>query len=76
MYGPDARDVLIETLQRELDVRNREVARLHDVIGQQAIAIERATAALSAGPSTTTTTTPADPPPRRGFWSWVLGRER
>lgn len=35
VYGPDPRDTLIETLQRELDLRNREVARLHEVIGRQ-----------------------------------------
>lgn len=48
VYGPDPRDTLIEALQRELELRNREVTRLHDVIGQQAHAIERATAALPA----------------------------
>ncbi|MGI8403783.1 MAG: hypothetical protein ACR2OE_03270 [Thermomicrobiales bacterium] len=76
IYGPDPRDALIETLQRELDLRNREVARLHDVVGQQAVAIEHATAALSAGPTTSKTPPPADPPmqlePRRGFWAWFL----
>lgn len=48
VYGPDPRDSLIEALQRELELRNREVARLHEVIGQRAQAIERATAALPA----------------------------
>lgn len=70
LYGPDPRDTLIEALQRELDLRNREVARLHDIIGQQAQAIERTAAALPFGPITT----PADPPTRRGFWAWLLGR--
>jgi hypothetical protein len=48
VYGPDPRDTLIEALQRELDLRNREVARLHEVMGRQALAIESATAALPA----------------------------
>jgi hypothetical protein len=36
IYGPGPRDVLIDTLQRELAEHNREIHRLHDVIGQQA----------------------------------------
>lgn len=48
VYGPDPLDALIETLQRELDLRNREVARLHEVVGRQAMAIETATAAIPA----------------------------
>lgn len=76
IYGPDPRDTLIETLQRELHIRNREVARLHEVIGQQAVAIDRTTAALAAGPTTTPPPEPsADSLPRRGFWSWLLGRK-
>ncbi len=75
VYGPDPRDTLIETLQRELELRNREVSRLHDVIGQQALAIDHATAVLSAG--TSITPPPAsstDPPTRQGFWAWLLGK--
>ena len=76
MYGPDLRDTLIETLQRELELRNREVARLHDVIGQQAAAIERAASAPPTGPNVAASpASPADPPARRGFWAWLLGRE-
>lgn len=48
----------IETLQRELELRNREIARLHEVIAHQAQAIERATAAIPASVST-----PAEQPP-------------
>lgn len=79
MYGPDAHDMLIDTLQRGLELRNQEVARLHDVIAQQAQAIERATAALTAGSSTTTPPPSADPPvqpeARRGFCAWLLELE-
>lgn len=39
VYGPDPRGTLIETLQRELELRNREIARMHDVVGYQARAI-------------------------------------
>lgn len=67
--GPDDRELGVILL----DLRNREVARLHDIIGQQAI--ERTTAALAVGP--TTTPPPADLPAqrgvRRGFWAWLLG---
>lgn len=61
VYGPDPRDTLIETLQHELELRNREVARLHDVIGQQAVAIDRTTAALAAGPTATRQDAPESP---------------
>jgi hypothetical protein len=47
--GPDPRDMLIETLQRELDLRNQEITRLHTVVERQAGAIEQiAAAALPA----------------------------
>jgi hypothetical protein len=73
IYGPDPRDVLIDTLQRELAERNREIHRLHDVIGQQAQAITQATAALPATvePSPTRegdTTTEKD---STGFWATI-----
>lgn len=41
---------LIETLQHELEVRNQEIARLHDVVTAQARAIERVTAAMPVLP--------------------------
>lgn len=50
------REELIETLRHELALRNREVARLHEVIATQAKTIEVATAALPA------TTPPVEPP--------------
>lgn len=43
--GPDPRDTLIETLQRELDLRNQEITRLHTVVERQAGAIEQIAAA-------------------------------
>jgi hypothetical protein len=42
---------LIATLQRELELRNQEIARLHTVVESQARAIEQTTAALSTLPS-------------------------
>lgn len=89
VYGPDLRDTLIETLQRELDLRNREVARLHEVIGRQAMAIETATAAIPAkttrqdAPGSTEagqqvsgdlSEVPTPQDRRRSFWDWLLGR--
>jgi hypothetical protein len=43
-----AQGELIATLQRELELRNQEVARLHTVVERQALALERAAAALPA----------------------------
>lgn len=43
--GPDPRDTLIEILQRELDLRNQEITRLHTVVERQAGAIEQIAAA-------------------------------
>lgn len=37
---------LIATLQRELELRNQEIARLHEVVERQALALERTAAAL------------------------------
>lgn len=42
------REELVATLRQELALRNREIARLHEVIVSQAKAIEVATAALPA----------------------------
>lgn len=74
---PD-RDVLLETLQRELELRNREITRLHEVVAYQAQAIERATAAIPARVADATDE-PAgagnnQPGARRGFWDWLLNR--
>jgi uncharacterized coiled-coil protein SlyX len=41
---------LIETLQRELDIRNREIERLHIVVAQQSAAIERQATTIAALP--------------------------
>ncbi len=49
---------LIETLQRELEARNQEIARLHEVVTAQARAIERVTATMPALPEST----PAEAP--------------
>lgn len=82
------RDVLLETLQRELELRNREITRLHEVVAYQAQAIERVTAAI---PATTRQDAPEraegathdgghvqDAPrpsgKRWGFWEWLRGR--
>lgn len=87
-YGPDPRDTLIETLQRELEIRNREIARLHEVVGRQALAIESATAALpattrqdapgapegAAPVSRDPESSPASQGQRRSFWAWLLGK--
>lgn len=43
-----AQGELVATLQRELDLRNREIARLHEVVERQALALERTAAALPA----------------------------
>ena len=82
------REELVVTLRQELALRNREIARLHDVIASQANAITQATAAL---PATITTpggeqpvseglTTPARfdglddlPWPRESVWQRVRG---
>jgi hypothetical protein len=73
IYGPDPRDVLIETLQRELELRNREVSRLHEVIGQQAQAITQATAALPATvePSHTPEGDTTTEQGSAGFWATI-----
>ncbi len=42
------REELVETLRQELALRNREIARLHEVLASQAKAIEVTTAALPA----------------------------
>ncbi len=42
------REELVETLRQELALRNREIARLHEVLAFQAKAIEVTTAALPA----------------------------
>jgi len=87
MYGPDPRDTLIEALQRELELRNREVTRLHEVVAYQAHAIERATAALPATTRRDASGRAESPPhdshshdasatpvKRWRFWEWVRGR--
>lgn len=84
---PD-RDVLLETLQRELELRNREITRLHEVVAYQAQAIERATAAIPAGTrqdaperaegaahdSGHVQDAPALSGKRWSFWEWFRGR--
>lgn len=45
---PQVAQVLVETLQRELDIRNREIERLHIVVAQQSAAIERQAAVIAA----------------------------
>lgn len=47
---PQVAHQLIETLQRELDIRNREIERLHIVVAQQSAAIERQAAVIAALP--------------------------
>lgn len=42
------REELVETLRHELELRNREIARLHEVVAAQANAIAQVTAALPA----------------------------
>lgn len=44
----------VATLRQELEVRNQEIARLHEVVERQALALERQAAALAALPATTT----------------------
>lgn len=41
-----AQGELVTTLQRELKLRNQEIARLHEVVERQAHALERAVEAL------------------------------
>lgn len=48
--GTQVAQVLVETLQRELDIRNREIERLHIVVAQQSAAIERQAAVIAALP--------------------------
>lgn len=47
-----AQGELIATLQRELELRNQEIARLHEVVERQALALERQAAALPQLPAT------------------------
>lgn len=42
---------LIDTLQRELDIRNREIERLHIVVAQQSAAIQGQAATIAALPA-------------------------
>ncbi len=78
------REELVATLRQELALRNREIARLHEVVASQAKAIEITTAALPANtqpvehplPLSTTMTGPSgatnDVIEQRGtFWSKV-----
>ena len=78
------REELVATLRQELALRNREIARLHEVVASQAQAIEITTAALPANtqpvahplPLSTTMTGPSgatnDVIEQRGtFWSKV-----
>lgn len=53
-----AQSELVATLQRELELRNQEVARLHEVVERQAAALERAAAALPQLPATTPSAEP------------------
>lgn len=46
-----AQGELIATLQRELELRNQDVARLHEVVERQALALEHTAAALPVLPS-------------------------
>lgn len=47
-----AQSELVATLQRELELRNQEIARLHEVVERQAVALERAVEALPQLPAT------------------------
>lgn len=47
-----AQGELVATLQRELELRNQEIARLHEVVERQALALERQAAALPQLPAT------------------------
>jgi hypothetical protein len=53
------REELVETLRQELALRNREIARLHEVIASQAKAIEVTMAALPANAPTVEQPAPA-----------------
>lgn len=53
-----AQGELVATLQRELELRNQEIARLHEVVEHQARALERAVDALPQLPASTP---PAEP---------------
>jgi hypothetical protein len=53
-----AQGELVATLQRELELRNQEIARLHEVVERQAVALERAVEALPQLPATTSSTQP------------------
>lgn len=53
------REELVATLRHELALRNREIARLHEVIASQAKAIEATTAALPANAQTVEPPVPA-----------------
>lgn len=49
MYAPNpAMEELVDTLRHELEIRNQEINRLHEVIAQQAQTIERTVAMLPA----------------------------
>ncbi len=51
----NAQGELVATLQRELELRNQEIARLHEVVERQAVALERAVEALPQLPATAPT---------------------
>ncbi len=53
------REELVATLRQELALRNREIARLHEVLASQAKAIEVTTAALPANVQTVEQPSPA-----------------
>lgn len=68
-----AQGELVATLQRELELRNQEIARLHEVVERQAHALERAVEALPQLPATTSSAQPQsaqDAPavPVETFW--------
>lgn len=49
MYAPNpVMEELVDTLRHELEIRNQEINRLHEVIAQQAQTIERTVAMLPA----------------------------
>lgn len=82
------REELVETLRQELALRNREIARLHEVIASQAKAIEVTTAALPATvptpkgeqPSEVLGSPRGDDQGMQGYWDrlrrWVTGRDK
>ena len=55
------REELVETLRHELALRNREIARLHEVVASQAHAIAQATTALPATVPTREAEQPSSP---------------